>query len=442
MKPIIFSVSVMNPFIQQLVEDLKAFSAELLAPGLHATQQVSSGMGTVASTTALLKAIDFLTGLVPQLISELQMTDTTRKVTLYYTASPKGAIFSPRATDYQQDAAKRILPAHWLTILPASEIDTRPLRWLVHLLELQQTALTKVNMRTIKYIDNSLLTQQGGSTYAENDRATLLGMRSRLGEAQAKLEHARSTLLRTVGRRLVPSVHLPYPYPRSTAWIRLRRYAQQLTHPADYLPTSLHNLLNGTLEIADTPYLYQRWCGIKLLHAFETLGWVYRDDPTGALYLSGEIRLYKADVEIGLWVEPRFSPYKAHPSGFMCRKAAAETHPDYFIITPGPSGVDAFILDPTTTADIEIRRSKGKYLDTLEAIGMATVAGVPAVRHPLRAWSAAPLHTPYCELDDPAGQTGTIPMHPLDWEEKPLLAWTSDIDSYALAWGKFAGLPV
>lgn len=427
----------MNLFIQQLVDDLKAFSAELLTPGLHAAQQVSTSMGTVASTTELLKAIDLLTGLVPQLVAELQTTSTTRKVTLYYTASPKGATFSQRAVDYQQDAAKRVLPAHWLTILPTSEIDIRPLRWLAHLLELQQTALTKVNMRTIKYIDNSLLTQRGGSTYAENDRATLLSMRSRLGEAQAKLEQARSTLLRIVGRRLVPSTYLPHPYPRSTAWIRLRRYAQQLTHPTDYLSTSLHNLLHGTLEIADTPYLYQRWCGVKLLQAFEALDWVYRDDPTGALYLGGEIRLYKAEVEISLWVEPRFSPFKAHPSGFACRRATAETHPDYFIITPGPSGVDAFILDPTTTADPEIRRNKGKYLDILEAISMATVAGVPAVHHPLRAWAAAPLHTPHCELDDPEGHTGTIPMHPLDWSDKPLLAWVSDINDYAIAWGRF-----
>lgn len=432
----------MNSFIQQLVDDLKAFSAELLSPGLHAAQQVSSGMGTVASTTALLKAIDFLTSLVPQLVSELQTTDITRKVTLYYTPSPKGAHFSQRATDYQQDNAKRLLPAHWLTILPAVEIDVRPLRWLVYLLELQQTALTKVNSRTTKYIDDSLLTQYGDSAYADNDKATLLSMRARLNEAQAKLEHARGTLLRSIQRRLVPCVSLPYPYPRSVAWIRLRRYAQQLIHPTEYLPTSLHNLLNGTLEIADTPYLYQRWCGIKLLQSFESLGWGCYDDPTGPLYLGGEIRLYKAEVEVSLWVEPRFSPYKVHPSGFACRRAAAETHPDYFIITPGPNGVDAFILDPTTTADLEIRRSKGKYLDTLETIGMASVAGVPAVRHPLRAWSAAPLHTPYCELDDPEGHTGTIPMHPLDWFEKPLLEWTRDINNYALAWGKFAGLAV
>jgi hypothetical protein len=110
------------------------------------------------------------------------------------------------------------------------------------------------------------------------------------------------------------------------------------------------------------------------------------------------------------------------------------------IVTPGPNGVDAFILDPTTTANVEVRYSKGKYLNTVEAIGMGNVAGIPAVRNPLRAWSAAPLHLPHCELDDSLGRTGTIPMHPLDWTTEPLTNWVSDIDNYALAWGKFARL--
>jgi hypothetical protein len=424
----------MNPFLQKLVDDLKAFSSELLLPGLHATQQVSTDMGTVASTTALLKSIDFLTALIPQLVAELQTTDATRKVMMHYTPSPKRATFSRRASDYQKSVIKRLLPAHWLSILPVAEIDTRPLRWLVYLLDLQQAALEKVHKRTIKYIDDSLLTQQGQSSYARNDRATLLNMRSRLDEAQAKLEHARATLLRTVQLKLVPSLNLPYPYPRSSAWIRLRRFAQQLIQPKEYLPSFLHNLLHGTVEIADTPYLYQRWCGIRLFEAFESLGWGCPSDPTGALFLGGEIRLYKAQVELSIWIEPRLSRRRVHPSGFIC-KEVTETHPDYLIVTPGPSGIDAFILDPTTTADLEIRQGKAKYLDTIEAIAMASVAGIPVVRNPLRAWSAAPLHTPHCELEDSEGRTGTIPMHPLNWAPGPLLEWVRDIHNYALAWG-------
>jgi hypothetical protein len=424
----------MNPFIQQLVDDLKAFSSELLLPGLHATQRVSTDMGTVASTTALLKSIEFLTGLIPKLVAELQTTDATHKVLVHYTPSPKQATFSRRACDYQLDVAKRLLPAHWLSILPVAELDTRPLRWLVHLLHLQQTALEKVQIRTIKYIDDSLLTQQGSSSYARNDRATLLNMRSHLEDAQSKLEHARSTLMRRVQMKLVPSSNLPYPYPRSSAWLRLRRFAQQLIQPEEYLPSFLHNLLHGNVEIADTPYLYQRWCGIKLLSCFESLGWIWQKEPTGALFLGGEVRLYKADVELSIWIEPRFSRHRSHPSGFIC-KEVTETHPDYLIVTPGPNGIDAFILDPTTTADPEIRQGKAKYLNTIEAIAMASVAGIPVVRNPLRAWSAAPLHKPHCEIEDPDGRTGTIPMHPLDWTPRPLMEWVRDVHDYALAWG-------
>jgi hypothetical protein len=71
---------------------------------------------------------------------------------------------------------------------------------------------------------------------------------------------------------------------------------------------------------------------------------------------------------------------------------------------------------------------------------MATVAGIPVVRNPLRAWSAAPLHTPHCELDDSEGRTGTIPMHPLDWSPQPLSEWVKDIDRYAVAWGRSTNL--
>ncbi len=424
----------MNPFLQKLVDDLKAFSSELLLPGLHATQRVSTDMGTVASTTALLKSIDFLTGLIPQLLSELQTTDATHKVMVRYTPSPKRATFSRRGSDYQLDSARRLLPAHWLNFLPVVELDIRPLRWLVHLLDIQQTALEKVSKRTIKYIEDSLLTQQGSSTYAQNDRATLVNMRTRLDDAQAKLVHARATMMRMVSLKLVSSSNLPYPYPRSSAWLRLRRFAQQIIQPKEYLPSFLHNLLHGNVEIADTPYLYQRWCGIKLITTFESLGWICRNDPTGALFLGGEVRLFKVDVELSIWIEPRFTKRRTHPSGFIC-KEVTETHPDYLIVTPGPNGIDAFILDPTTTADIVIRQGKAKYLNTIESISMASVAGIPVVRNPLRAWSAAPLHTPHCEIDDSDGRTGTIPMHPLDWTSQPLMDWIQDIHSYALAWG-------
>ncbi len=429
----------MNLFLQKLIDDLKQFSTDLLAPGLHSTQQIPTSMGTVASTTALLKAIDFLSALVPQLITELQTIDVTHKWVVHYSNTPKQALFSRRASDYQQDANKRVLPAHWVTILPVSQMDTRPLRWLLYLLDLQKSSLSKVYNRTTKYIEDSLLSQQGKSSYAENDRATLLSMQSRLDEADAKLSHARLTLLKLAQQRLVPSPNIPYPYPRAAGWTRLRRFSQQLMHPDDYLPGFLQTLLNGTVEIADTPYLYQRWCGVKLLQTFETLGWIRHVEATGALFLGGEICLYKSDVQLSIWIEPRFSKRKTHPSGFSCQ-SVLESHPDYLIVTPGPNGVDAFILDPTTTADADIRNSKGRYLSIIEAQGMGNIAGVPVVRHPLRAWSAAPLHSSRCELQDSNGQTGTVPMHPLNWNSEPLREWVQDIDNYAIAWGRFARL--
>jgi hypothetical protein len=425
----------MNLFIQQIVDDLKEFSSELLAPGLNSAQQVTTNMGTVASTSALLHAIDHLTGLIPRLLAELETAENTHKFQVHYYASPKRAKLSRRSSDYQFDKNRKLMPARWLSILPVTEVDTRPLRWLLHLIDLQQQELENILDRNTKYIDDSLLNQQGYSDYASNDRITLLNMRYRLYEAQTKLEHARNKLMRRVQHKFVANAALPYPFPRSQAWTQLRVYAQQLTHPKDYLPNHLHHLLYGTVEIADTPYLYQRWCGVKLLRALEDLGWYSYSDPVGALFLGGEIKLYKAGVETSLWVEPRFSRHQVHPSGFACK--VEETHPDYMLVTSGPCGVDAFILDPTTTIDPTIRRGKGRYLNTVETIAMTTLAGVPVVRNPLRAWSAAPLHSFHCELDDAEGRTGTIPMHPLDWSDKPLREWLGDIDQYALAWGKY-----
>jgi hypothetical protein len=286
-----------------------------------------------------------------------------------------------------------------------------------------------------KYIDESLLHQNSQSDYAQHDRNTLLAMRSRLYNAQAKLSHARLLLFRGASVRLLPMPTPPLPYPRTRNWQRLRQYARHLQQPEEGLPSFLHRVLNETVEVADTPYLYQRWCGVNLLQGLVQLGWQYEDDPLGALFLGGKIRLFKHAIQITLWVEPRFVRHEIHPSGFQCRQVL-ETHPDYMLVTPGPHGVDAFILDPTLTADIEIRRSKGRYLDTLET--QASIAGVPVSRNPLRAWSAAPIHRPNCELDDPYGYTGTIPMHPLDWTMQPLLAWLQDMDNYACAWGQLS----
>ncbi|EDN71831.1 hypothetical protein BGS_0925 [Beggiatoa sp. SS] len=90
-------ITDMNPFIQKLVDDLKTFSSELLLPGLHATQQVSTNMGTVPSTTALLKSIDFLTNLIPHFGAELQTTDNTPKILgALYPLPPNPGPFFPR----------------------------------------------------------------------------------------------------------------------------------------------------------------------------------------------------------------------------------------------------------------------------------------------------------------------------------------------------------
>ncbi|OUD15265.1 hypothetical protein [Thioflexithrix psekupsensis] len=424
----------MSAFLKQLIDDLKAFSSELLAPGLQSGQTlVGNTASTVASTSALFQAIDWLTGLVPKLLQEWQQDQGGFAAEQYASPVPKQGKFSHRPMDYQQDTTRRLLPVRWQRPLARDHGHLQPLRWLLHLLELQDNSLQQVIAQMSKYIEDSLLLQNSHSDYAQHDRNTLLAMRGRLYNAQAKLNHARLLLVRGAKVRLLPTPAPPLPFPRTRNWQRLRQYARYLQQPEEGLPSFLHRVLNDTVEVADTPYLYQRWCGLHILKCLAHIGWYSKDDPLGALFLGGKVQFVKRNVKMTLWIEPRFVRHESHPSGFQCREVL-ETHPDYMLVTPGPHGVDAFILDPTLTADVEIRRSKGRYLDTLET--QASIAGVPVSRTPLRAWSAAPIHRPHCELDDPNGYTGTIPMHPLDWTPAPLLAWLQDLDNYACAWGQ------
>ncbi len=426
----------MSAFLTQLLEDLKAFSSELLAPGLQTGQAlVGNTASTVAGTSALFQAIDWLTNLVPDLLQEWQQENSGLAAGHYHSPVPKQGQFSRRPRDYQQDSARRLYPVRWQRPLIREAGHLPPLRWLLHLLELQDMQLQQVITQMSKYIDESLQHQSSQSDYAQHDRSTLLAMRTRLYNAQAKLNHARLSLFRGAQTRLLPTPTPPMPFPRTRQWQRLRQYARYLQQPNEGLPSFLYRVLHETVEVADTPYLYQRWCGVHLLQGLADLGWLCEDDPLGALFLGGHIVLRKRSLQMSLWVEPRFVRHEAHQSGFQCREVL-ETHPDYMFVTPGPHGVDAFIIDPTLTADIEIRRSKGRYLDTLETF--ASIAGVPVTRTPLRAWSAAPIHRPHCELDDPNGYTGTIPMHPLDWSSTPLLAWLQDMDNHACAWGQLS----
>ena len=69
------------------------------------------------------------------------------------------------------------------------------------------------------------------------------------------------------------------------------------------------------------------------------------------------------------------------------------------------------------------RRDKGRYLDRVKVRRKHIVAGVSVIPGPDRAWAAAPLVSTRCIVDDWRGMQGTVPMHPIEFDARPLEDW-------------------
>ena len=186
--------------------------------------------------------------------------------------------------------------------------------------------------------------------------------------------------------------------------------------------------------MADLPFLYQRWCGLKLIEALRAMGWRCKKDSLPVLFLGGELEFEKQGVLLSLWFEARIFSEIGHASGMVC--AEKEASPDFLLLTPGRGGRDAFVLDATLSTSSEARSLKSKYLSTLRNAGMRTIAGVPTRHGPLASWAAAPIARSSCDLEGGSGRSGTVPMLPVNWSDAPLRAWLGDIEAHALAWGR------
>ncbi|MBI5433183.1 MAG: hypothetical protein HZA52_10170 [Planctomycetes bacterium] len=94
------------------------------------------------------------------------------------------------------------------------------------------------------------------------------------------------------------------------------------------------------------------------------------------------------------------------------------------------------MLDATRAIDRKALETKDRYLAMIAANTPGFTAGVPVIRHPVRAWACAPLLAQHCTLFRADGKTGCIPMHPVDWSPKPLEGWIGDVVKYANAWAR------
>jgi hypothetical protein len=260
-------------------------------------------------------------------------------------------------------------------------------------------------------------------------------MNAEIQQRIIKLSQAETHISSGFGqRRLTPSETYPNPYPSTACWNRLRPLATKIRNPHRMLGLILGELFAEPIAIADVPFLYQRWCGLRIIEQLTALGWEFTGDMVGSLFLGGRLEFTNcAGGLLTVWIEPRVARPTASALGCRCAFENQELTPDFMFVT-GPVGRrDIFVLDATLSTNPELIRAKYGYLDSLIALDTRIVAGVPMSRRLMRAWAVCPTQRPICDVADPEGRTGHIPLHPGRGDSGPLKDWLRDITTHALA---------
>jgi hypothetical protein len=421
-----------NAFLTAVLEDLRAFSPDLLDPGTQRVLRLSGALRGTGTLSAELERASQLAQLVPAVLDEHERGMDLDRDSWRATPIPVRAVIAREPWAWVR-AGERWLPRTWLSPEVVVRVDLRAARWIEHLLTVSARRLEVHRTRVAKHAEDARLTasETAWARVAEEELAKLLG---RVDDALGALARARFLVARASGQRVNPSVSPPAPYPRTPPWLVLRELSEGILDARRALAANLSAVLAGHVDVADEPYLYQRWVGVKLLDAFSRLGWTPRGDVIGPLYLGGTIPLGCGTITAELHVEPRLTTSTAHPSGWYCTKGS-EVTPDYMIIAPGAAGRDAYVLDACKSTTREVLRDKYRYLELVASVKPRRVAGVSTRLPPRRAWAAAPIDRAVCDLDRPDGACGIVPMDPVRFSPGAILDWVADIDQESRAWG-------
>jgi hypothetical protein len=424
----------MDAFLASLVRDLSSFAAPLLERGLAAGQRATLARDNQqTSYSAVIRSIERLTALTPRLVSQEVLGDLHGAWSYVPVASAKSARPSRRACDWAPSEG-RVIPTRWERPEPDPSLPIESLRWLLHIHEVLTSAYEDNLRRVEKYARDAAAARTGTSEWAEADRQALEALMVRLQEAGERLARSTRVVRTAIPGRARSRRSVPADMPLEIAtWATLRRLAPSILQTGIALPEILAGLLTEPFDAADVCYLYQRWCGLQLLLSFERLGWHLVGDAVGALFLGGMVELRSGAARAEIWVESRIGSKEEHGSHVMVR-GAEEQSPDFMILVPGPSGGDAFVLDPTMSRNPTVYETKGKYLQTLLVRHVA--GGRSCFKGPLRSWAAIPDLEEGCRLLSPFdGTTGVVPLHPLAPVQGALDAWCSDVSRHAHAWG-------
>ncbi len=418
-------------WLPTVVADLREVSADLLEPGLAPAAPIGAVGGHGPLLRGLLMAADAFAALTPRLLTELDLTSDGSSGEWRPTMLPRGARPSTAPHDYVLSDGVA-LPLRWLRFDVEQRPDSGALRWALFLCDKLQQQLHTQGLRLGRQLEEALLVRSGESTWAVQDSQTLRALAQDVQQRLVSMKQAESGIRAAAGRRVFGSDRVPVPYPQQPAWSRLRRLARELLTPEAMLGTMLNDLLAEPIALADVPFLYQRWCGLHLVKAFERLGWKRRGDLTGALFLGGRVELVGVGAgQLTVWIEPRVSRATMPLTGWGCATKGEELTPD-FLITCGEAGMrDAFVLDATLGTSDEVLNSKSKYRFGIVGIDTLLIAGVPVARRPLRSWAVAPLDSSLCRLNDPEGRTGGVPLHPGRRDFRALDSWVADVSLHA-----------
>ncbi|MEZ6017316.1 MAG: hypothetical protein R3F49_19540 [Planctomycetota bacterium] len=348
---------------------------------------------------------------------------------------PRRALPSRSPADYASTAGTALasvaalMPRSWIAWAPSGRPPRAALAWVVSIVEGYRAALAEHVAGLGEALEEAIAFRGARSAYGLEDVQRIEGFERRLRRADASLAAMRARLVALGGHGLVASRRLPDPFPRGASWAVLRGLASGLVDPRASAAVIARELADRAEVGLDLAYLYQRWCGWRLVEGLEALGWRPRTDPLPALLMAGAIEFERAgggDV-LELLCEPRLASRKPPVHGVTA--AVGELTPDFVLLTHRGGVVDAHVLDPTLSLDAAHRRSKRKYLRYIQLDGVRVVSGVRVVAGPLRSWACAPLQGTRCVLDseDWRGAHGTVPMNPVDYRPEALLDWLRDL---------------
>ena len=417
-------------FHQAIIEDLQRFSAQLLdSIGHTKNQPLPSQIAQPISTiSGALSAAEFLATSTPKLLRELRSHTLSYTQAVVRSPSPKGARI-PREPWAYAKHGQTLAPTFWLAPAQEARPNPQPLRWLNHIMQELRGQLQWFLKQGQKSYE-SLVEQEDDTYWGHQTRQEYKAMLDNIKRGSHQLSRALLDIERFFGQTLNASPHRPEPYPQGNTWRLLRRFERHWSNPLLTLPSYINECVIKPPDIADLPFLYQRWCILSLFKCLQQMGCVLQDNTqplAWTIFLGGASELnHPVYGHIQIWVEPRITS-NTHDSGLCTNEAQGQT-PDIVINVQSQGSTESIILDPTLSQQTELLEQKGKYYRTLYRKENRKIAGVSVLKRPWRCWAIAPIKQSKCLLlADRDGKCGAIPMHPLVQQRSGLRDFMLDV---------------